>query len=194
MNLPHFNGLPGFVVSYDAPTRHCRVRVPGVTDGAETFPEAMLCNPIGDKSEHTDIRILAGDRVWVAFVNGDARYPVIVGFRPKETDAAIDVRRLHHKAIELIADTNMLLEATATQVTIKAGTKVLVQAPDITLTGAITLDGNTVCTGTLAVNQMLTYLSGVTGTGTATSNGKDVSSTHRHGGVSGGLSNTAPPI
>jgi len=168
------NYTPGFVESYDAQTRLCRVRIPGVTDGAEVMPLAMLSYPIGDKSEHTELRILAGDRVWLDFVNGDPRFPIITGFRPKETDNAIDWRRWHHKNIELQADSDVRVIATGGGVLIQAGQTITLQAP------SITLDGNTNCTGTLTVQQVLTYLAGITGTGAATSNGKDVGSSHHH--------------
>lgn len=164
------NYTPGFVESYDQATRLCRVRIPGVTDGAESMPLAMLSYAIGDKSEHTEVRILPGDRVWLDFVNGDPRFPIITGFRPKETDNAIDWRRFHHQNIELQADT---------QVLIIAGGNVTVRAP------SITLDGPTVVTG------MLTYQAGITGFGSATSNGKNVSDSHTHGGVDTGLGSTS---
>lgn len=163
------NYTPGFVESYDPGTRLCRVRIPGVTDGSELMPEAMLSYPIGDKSEHTEIRVLPGDRVWLDFVNGDPRFPIITGFRPKETDNAIAWRRFHHQNIELQADQVILVEA---------GAQVIVRAP------AITLDGPTTVTG------HLTYEAGITGSGSATSNGKNVSDSHTHGGVRSGDSST----
>lgn len=153
------NYTPGFVESYDPATRLCRVKILGVTDGCDTLPQAMLSYPIGDKSEHTEIRILAGDRVWLDFVNGDPRFPIITGFRPKETDNAIDWRRWHHQNIELDA---------GTQVLVIAGGNVTLRAPSITLDGPTTVTGR------------LTYQAGIDGTGTATSNGKDVSNTHHH--------------
>jgi len=158
---------PGFVVSYDAPTRTARVNFPGA-EGAEEFPVATFCYPIGDKSEHTDIRVLPGDRVWLDFIGDDPRHPIILGFRPKETDNAIDVRRLHHKRIELVADTDMLLQGTSGNMLIKAGSTITLQAPNIVLDGATRVTGH------------LTYQSGITGTGSATSNGKDVSDAHAH--------------
>lgn len=151
------NYTPGFVESYDPATRLCRVRIPGVTDGAEVLPQAMLCYPIGDKSEHTEIRILPGDRVWLDFVNGDARFPIITGFRPKETDNALDWRRWHHANIELQADG-----------------QAIVRAP------TITLDGDVVVTG------HLTYRDGLTGTNGAKVDGKEIGPTHRHSGVDTG--------
>lgn len=193
MKLPNYT--PGFVESYDAVRKLCRVRIPGVTDGSETLPLAMLSYPIGDKSEHTDIRILPGDRVWLDFVNGDPRYPIVTGFRPKETDNAIEWRRWHHDNIELQADDDMRLMATGgnllaqagVNVTVLAGGQVLVEAPDIILRGSITLDGPTTVVG------LLTWLASMAGTGASTINGKDVGSTHTHGGVNPGVSSTDPP-
>lgn len=181
------NYTPGFVESYNAATRRCRVSIPGVTDGAEVFPEAMLSYPIGDKSEHTDIRILAGDRVWLDFVNGDPRFPIITGFRPKETDNAVDWRRLHHANIELQADDDVSVIAGGT-VTIDAAGQVAIEGATITLRGTtITLDGAVTVTGAL------TWQAGMTGTGAATVNGKNVGSTHTHAGVQTGGGNTGAP-
>lgn len=189
------NYTPGFVVSVDAARRLYRVSIPGVTDGAEVLPLAMVSYPIGDKSEHTEIRILPGDRVWLDFVNGDPRFPIITGFRPKETDNAMEWRRWHHDNIELQADDDMRLLATAgnllaqagVNVTVLAGGQVLVEAPTIVLRGTITLDGPTTVTG------LLTWLASQVGTGGSTINGKNVGSTHTHGGVDTGGGTSGPP-
>lgn len=163
------NYTPGFVESYDQATRLCRVRIPGLTDGAEIFPQAMLCYPIGDKSEHTDIRILAGDRVWLDFVNGDPRFPIVVGFRPKETDNAMNWRRLHHQNIELQADTDIHVYATGGKVHVLSNGQTLVEANEVVLRApVIKLEGNTQITGNLTVS------------GTMTNAGVNVGSTHRH--------------
>lgn len=84
--------------------REVRVEIPGYTDGADTFPVAEVEYPIGDRSEQTEIRILEGDRVWVEFINGDPRYPIITGFRAKQVGNEPDTRRWVHDNIELIAD------------------------------------------------------------------------------------------
>ena len=48
--------------------RICRLEIPGLTDGADTLPEAEIEYPVGDT-------------VWVAFIGGDPRYPIITGSR-----------------------------------------------------------------------------------------------------------------
>lgn len=93
---------PAVIKSYDAEKKMCMVEIPGVTDGSQA--EAELSFPVGDKSEHTDIRILPGDRCWVEFVGGDTRYPLITGFRPKHAGNVVDYRRMEHKHIESDAD------------------------------------------------------------------------------------------
>ena len=163
------NYTPGFVESYDAATRRARVRIPGVTDGAEKFPEAELCYPLGDKSEHTEIRVLAGDRVWLDFVNGDARFPIITGFRPKSSDNALQWRRLHSENIELQADTDIKIFATGGKIEVLSNgqtkvtaSEVLIVAPVIKLQGAVQA------------------LNGLAVTGALTNNGINVGSTHFH--------------
>lgn len=187
------NYTPGFVVSYNASVRRARVSIPGVTDGSEVFPEADFCYPIGDKSEHTDIRVLPGDRVWLDFVNGDPRFPMIVGYRAKETDNAINVRRLHHANIELQADTNMALSATAGTMTATAGGDVLIEsATTITLRAPnIVLDSPlTRATGELRVAGILRWLANMVGLGTAVVNGQVIDERHRHAGVQNGTGET----
>ena len=137
MGLPSF--VPGFIESYDAARRICRVRIPGLTDGAEVFPEASICNPIGDKSEHTELRIVAGDRGWLSFVDGDARFPIIVGYRPKETDNVMGWRRWHHANVEVTADG---------QVLIQAGASVTLRSPSIVLDGNVSSAGSLTNNGT----------------------------------------------
>ena len=53
---------PAIVRSYDQARRTCRVEIPGLTDGADTLPEAEIEYPVGDT-------------VWIAFIGGDPRYP-----------------------------------------------------------------------------------------------------------------------
>jgi len=99
---------PGFVASYDADTRTCRVRIPGVTDGAKVYPEAEIMQALGDKSEDTEIEILVNDRVWLSFINGDPNYPVIVGFRARNQSNMVGTRHWHHENIKSDADTDQM--------------------------------------------------------------------------------------
>ncbi|MFZ4504592.1 MAG: hypothetical protein ACOYM1_11645 [Methylovulum sp.] len=106
---------PAIVRSYDAKRRTCRVEIPGITSGGDTFTEAEIEYPIGDKSRtgkwETEIEILPNDTVWVDFIGGDPRYPVITGWRNPLAGTGVDWRRWHHKNIELSADENLIINA-----------------------------------------------------------------------------------
>lgn len=143
---------PGLIDSYDKDRRLCRVEIPGITKGGDALPEAEFCYPVGDKSEHTEIRIIKGDRVWLAFIDGDPRHPVIMGFRPKNTGNGSGTRRFHHENIELVADGNILIQAGGT-VTIKAAKKVINDTPD------------TEATGNTSVQMHLSFAQGLSGKG-----------------------------
>jgi hypothetical protein len=103
---------PAFVESYDKTTRQVRVSIPGITDGKDVFPLAEIAYPVGDKSrivegQHpTEIEILPGDHIWVEFIGGDERYPLITGYRNPNAPSSnsIDWRRWHHANIEMIAE------------------------------------------------------------------------------------------
>ncbi len=88
---------PAIVKEWNRERRECRVEIPGLTDGAEVFPLAEIAYGIGDKSEHTEIFIEAGDRVWVEFERGDARYPIITHYRTKRTGNNQLWRRFEHE-------------------------------------------------------------------------------------------------
>jgi hypothetical protein len=150
---------PGEVDSVDRPARTVRVRIPGVTDGATVFPEAQICYPIGDKSEHTEIRVKAGDRVWVEFERADARYPIIVGFRPKNRENGVDWRRFEHANFDFQADAKFVIHA-GDNVEINAGNNATVNTQNVEVnaqnshfTGAVTIDG------------LLTFKGGLAGSG-----------------------------
>lgn len=109
--MKYLGKYPGFIREYQQTPRRVRVEIPGITDGAEVLPLAELCYAMGDKSEHTEIRILAGDRVWIEFEAGDPRYPIIVGYRPRNDQPNADSndwRRWHHENIETEAFTDQL--------------------------------------------------------------------------------------
>lgn len=98
---------PAVIESYDPGSRTCRVSIPGVTEGADEHLVAEIQYPIGDKSRHhimTEIEIFAGDLVWIEFIQGDPRYPLITGWRNPLVGNDKDFRRWHQKNIELIAE------------------------------------------------------------------------------------------
>lgn len=131
MNLPAL--IPGFIASYDRQRRTVRVRIPGLTDGDE-LPEAEFNYPIGDKTEDTEIRVLVGDRVWLMFENGDRRYPIVMGYRPKQVGNDVGWRRFAHDNIETTAD-EVQHHAAGTEYRIEAGTayRLSVMASGITV-------------------------------------------------------------
>lgn len=111
---------PGIIRDYDAGRREVRVEIPGLTDGAQELPIAEIEYPIGDKSRHTEIRILVGDEVWLEFVRGDPRFPVITGWRCPAVGSDVGTRRWHHENIETDADSTQKHTA-GTTYTIEAG-------------------------------------------------------------------------
>lgn len=154
---------PAIVRSYSQARRTCRVEIPGLTDGGDVLPEAEIEYPIGDKSRAgantTEIEITPGDTVWIAFIGGDPRYPIITGYRNPQAGNSADWRRWHHANMELLADTLMRMIAGG-DVFIKSGTHVTVQAPKVTVDSP-----DTTCTGNLLVKGKLTYQGGMAGSG-----------------------------
>lgn len=142
MNGPIWGKLPAIVKTYDGPTRLCTVEIPGVTDGSSALPQATLCTPIGDRAvgDHpTEIRILAGDPVWVEFEAGDPRFPIIVGYRTPRVGNPVDWRRWRHANIEMTADG--ILKLNATTIELNASTSITSNAPAIHDNGAVTIVG-----------------------------------------------------
>lgn len=127
---------PAVVVSYDQDSRTCAVSIPGQTDGAESALIAEIEYPIGDKSRHatmTEIEILPGDLVWVEFIQGDPRFPLITGWRNPTVGNSKDWRRWHHANIELLIDGQMrtlsqgtIYEEAKTSITLKVGGSTLI--------------------------------------------------------------------
>ena len=121
---------PAIVKSYNQARRTCRIEIPGLTDGGDVLPEAEIEYSIGDKSRaganETEIEITPGDTVWVAFIGGDPRYPIITGYRNPQSGNSADWRRWHHANIELIADAEMRL--------VVGGTSVVITPAGITIT------------------------------------------------------------
>jgi hypothetical protein len=114
---------PAQVKSYNPERRTCEVDIPGITDGDEGL-EAQIEYPIGDKSASgvkTEIEILAGDKVWIEFIQGDPRYPLITGYRNPASGNDTGTRRWHHKAIEVVADETITLKVGGSTITISSG-------------------------------------------------------------------------
>ena len=131
--------FPAIVRSYDAITRTCKVEIPAINSGGDTLTEAEILYPIGDKSKHqtlaTEIEILAADTVWVQFIGGDSRYPIICGWRNPKKDNSVGLRFFHHANIGLLADGHIDITVTDGEITINAKT--------IKLHGDIELSGGT---------------------------------------------------
>ncbi len=178
---------PAIVRSYDQQRRTCRIEIPGLTDGGDAFPEAEIEYPIGDKSRDgentTEIEILPGDTVWIAFIGGDERYPIITGYRNPQAGNSIDLRRIHHENMELIANVVMKLIAGG-DITIESGSKITIKAPEIlmdtpitTFTGDIAINGNGSTSAT--INGNISVNGDVNATG-AVNDGSGNSNHHSH--------------
>jgi hypothetical protein len=126
-NYGRFEGkYPAIVKSYDKLTRTCLVEIPGITDGGDTLPDAEILYPVGDesgqaKANPTEIKIPVGALVWVEFIGGDQRRPLIVGFRNPRANNSVDWRRFQHKNIELKADTSIRLVVGSSVIEITVG-------------------------------------------------------------------------
>jgi hypothetical protein len=136
--------VPGIVASYDADTRICTVEIPGITDGATQLPEAEIEYPIGDKSansaHNTEIEILAGDLVWLAFENGDPRYPIITGYRNPRSGNPSGTRRWHHANIELNADDQFVIDTKDAVINASGNVVIMVQGDaSVTAQGSATV-------------------------------------------------------
>lgn len=154
---------PAIVKTYNQARRTCRIEIPGLTDGADVLPEAEIEYPVGDKSRAgantTEIEFTAGDTVWISFIGGDPRYPIITGNRNPQSGNSVDWRRWHHKNMELLADVLMKLIAGG-DVLIKSDTKITFQAPLILLDAA-----QSTSTAKHTVQGLLTWQAGVAGAG-----------------------------
>jgi hypothetical protein len=147
-----FGKYPAWVREYDKTSRICRVEIPGLTDGGDVLKKAEILYPIGDKSRDgvntTEIEITPDDAVWVEFIGGDQRYPLIVGYRNPQVGNSMDWRRWHHANVEMLSEMLMKL-ISGGDFLIKSGSHVTIQAPRVTIdapetncTGNMTIDGN----------------------------------------------------
>lgn len=141
------NLKPARLETYDAESRTCEISIQGITDGGDSFLPAELCYPLGDKSHasgnkahHTEIELKRGDPVWVTFIDGDPRFPVIIGYRPTRAGNEAGIRRWHHANIELSGDESVTIKTGGASVSV-SGSKVSVDAGSIELNGSTSLQG-----------------------------------------------------
>lgn len=130
---------PAVVESYDQGSRTCVITVPGVTDGAESGLVAEIEYPIGDKSRHgtlTEIEILPNDLVWIEFIQGDPRFPIITGARNPTKGNSVDWRRWHHANVEILADKQMRLIAGESLLLQVGGTTITLTPEQLALAAA----------------------------------------------------------
>jgi hypothetical protein len=154
---------PASIASYDPHSRLCRIHINGLTDGCETLPLAEIEYPIGDKSKpsdkSTEIEMVTGDTVWIAFIGGDQRYPIITGYRNPTEGNSVGWRRFHHENIELLAAAllNIIAES---DILLKSNSKITLQAPEVFIDSP-----STSMTGDALVQKALAFLGGMTGSG-----------------------------
>lgn len=106
---------PGVIESVDYDLRQVRISVPGMTTSAENWLLAEVEYPLGSRSSGqypTEIEILPGDKVWLAFIGGDSRYPIVTGYRNPNAGNNLGWRRWHHANIELLADETLRIITT----------------------------------------------------------------------------------
>lgn len=133
---------PAVIREYNAQKRTVRIEMVGMTNGATLLPECDLMYSLGDKSNHTEIEILAGDSVWVDFLADDPRYPIIMGFRNPEMGNIVGWRKWHHANIEIAADGEMVL----------TGNKLTMNFSEINISGSTTHSGNVSVGGDVSAN------------------------------------------
>ena len=123
---------PAVIKEYNAQTRKVRIEMVGMTDGDVLLPESDLMYSLGDKFNHSEIEILAGDAVWIDFLADDPRYPIVMGYRNPEQGNVSGWRKWHHANIELSADNSMVLK----------GNHLKIAFSSISITGATSHKGN----------------------------------------------------
>lgn len=187
---PLYGKWPGEVASYDGVARTCRVRIPGVTDGSNVLPVAVFEYPIGDRADdadsksHTEIRILAGDNVWIEFECGDPRFPIVTGYRAKREGNPTNWRRWRHANIELTADNEMIINATKLTYNV-SGDIITHVGGDATTDVAGAMDStagtSTHQAATHAITAQTSLIGGTSITGgTITHEGVNIGATHVH--------------
>jgi hypothetical protein len=164
--LPNY--LPGFVeaVTDNRERREIRVSFSPYTDGASEWPIAEMSYPMGDDSRGTEIRMVPGMPVWLAFRGGDERYPIIVGNRAVNIGNEQSTRRWNHDNFEFNADEVFTVNAGAKIALVVGGTSITL-TPDsikqiatalgieatVTIKGAVTQTGGDITSDGISVQE-----------------------------------------
>ncbi len=185
--------VPAFIQTVDRARREIRVRIPGQTDGTTVYPLAEIEYPVGDRSIDTEIRLVPGASIWIDYINNDPRYPIITGFRTPHVGNVVGWRRWSMDNFESTADNQYLVHA-GTKIQLNVGeTEIIIEDGKVTInaetyevnstTGTFNIV-NSLFTGTVTIQGLLSFLAGIVGEGDAGSGGvADITGTVR---VTGG--------
>ena len=142
------NRHPGIIRAVDRARREVRVEVPPFTDGAAEWPIAEIEYPIGDDSRNTEIRLVVDLEVWISFIAGDPRRPIITGFRNPNVGNEVAWRRWNHDNIEHNADA--VANINAQTINLTAGAEIVLTVGGSTV--VITPSAVTITAGTINLN------------------------------------------
>lgn len=87
--------------------------------------------PVGEDSRLTEREMLAGDLVWVTFIAGDSRYPLITGYRNPRVGNVSGIRRLHQQTVKVLADGTLHLQ----------GASITIEGGSVNLNGTTKING-----------------------------------------------------
>ena len=151
------------------------------TNGRQQLQVELLKDELRDDIEHMQnygfTSHAKGGDVAVAFIGGNREQGIVL---------AVDDRRyrlvLQAGEVAMYDDLGNKVELLRDMVKVTAVQHTEVQAPTIKMIGEIEMVGNVKIQGN------------IDSTGTVTNNGKNIGSTHQHGGVLSGPANTGAPI
>jgi hypothetical protein len=139
------NRHPAIIRAVNRERREVRVEIPPFTDGAAEWPIAEIEYPIGDDSRNTEIRLVVDLEVWVAFIAGDPRRPIITGFRNPNAGNEVAWRRWNHDNIEHNADDVANINAKTINLTAGSQINLTVGGSTVVITaGAVTIKSGTI--------------------------------------------------
>lgn len=142
------NPWPGFIRIVDRDRREVRVEIPPFTDGASELPIAEILYPVGDDSLNTEIRLVVDRPVWISFIAGDPRRPLITGFRNPNTGNVVGMRRFNHDNFEINADQVFTVNAGEKIALIVGGTSIVLTAESIAqIAAALSIKATTTIEG-----------------------------------------------